>query len=60
MIRKIQYITFCLSAIVGVAQTSSLKFDFHTGELSQTLLSEDIDSITLCIQHLCIYEFIAL
>ena len=46
MIRKIQYITFCLSAIVGVAQTSSLKFDFHTGELSQTLLSEDIDSIT--------------
>ncbi|MBE6317649.1 MAG: hypothetical protein E7081_01585 [Bacteroidales bacterium] len=46
MIRKIQYITFCLFAIVGVAQTSGIMFDFHTGELSQTLLSEDIDSIT--------------
>ena len=57
MIRKIQYITFCLSAIVGVAQTSSLKFDFHTGELSQTLLSEDIDSITFADS--CYYSSIS-
>lgn len=46
MIRKIFSIIFCLSAIVGSAQTSSLRFDFHTGGFSQSLLSEDIDSIT--------------
>ncbi|MBE6318455.1 MAG: hypothetical protein E7081_05735 [Bacteroidales bacterium] len=46
MIRKILSITFCLSAIVMAAQTSGIMFDFHTGNLPQTLLSEDIDSIT--------------
>ena len=46
MIRKITFLAFCLFSLIGLAETSGINFGFHTGIYTQTLLSEDIDSIT--------------